>query len=201
MPAKVQNNFKCRTFSYSQKYLYIHSSYNSLMLFKFKAKREKKVLRFHVEEPIQRTFDILLMSLQVTFNHQAASLHSLRQKANDNTPQEKEVMVRPLKVVERGFFLFELQKKKIKLPFESTVPRMSPLSADFPYHQEGSKQVQQQLPVTVGILSVHFLKINHPAVQSAVFAENLNAKVRRRSATAHQNPEKNKTLFEFDSQQ
>lgn len=83
----------------------------------------------------------------------------------------------------------------MKLPFESTTPRMSPLSADFPYHQEGSKWVQQQLPVTVGILSVRFLKINHPAVQSAVFAENLNAKVRRRSATAHQNPEKNKTLL------
>lgn len=76
------------------------------------------------------------------------------------------------------------------------MPRMSPLSADFSHHREGSKWVQQQPPVTVGILSVHFLKINHPAVSSAIFAENLNAKVVLRSATTCQNPKK--TLFEFD---
>jgi hypothetical protein len=51
------------------------------------------------------------------------------------------------------------------------MPKMSPLSADFPCHQEGLMWVQQQLPVTVGILSVQFLKINHPAVQSAMFAK------------------------------
>jgi hypothetical protein len=56
------------------------------------------------------------------------------------------------------------------------MPKMSPLSADFPCHQEGLMWVQQQLPVTVGILSVQFLKINHPAVQSAMFAKTLMPK-------------------------